>query len=433
VWYRNDETKKIIVIVIFVCIPIIAISDDYQSTDVLHSDKNMSNTLIYKNEESNILHKMQPVICTNAIGVVSIVTIVAAMLIIDKLANKGVIDTKWSFDTYKEKIFGITVYKGDQYYKNWSHPKNIEKEFPLIPHQESFFVGRYVYEKNICTSLDELDDLVDRQESLQILSWPHSLCTKLLKYKLSPTLIFISKNEELQLDDRLTQELANCRDSSVRDIQKCSSKLNIIFEKLGNEIVFQLKKILDEFKKIKIDPRLVTIVGGIVVGICESQKDENARETIEDDQQFLTEMNKKDIVKLFTDCSHYYALLDDFDNALNLNNDFSMQCCNQVQHFIDHENELSPKSVSLIFQDLQEKIEVKKELTRLCLQKIESYCKAHNKSGLVSNLMKTIKKISAMYQKSRNKNIEKRLDLNKLVTINIEDLLSFDPLATFSK
>jgi len=433
VFKNSKAVQPFIVFIIFVCLPTVIISDDrVPNSSNFHAQESNEpeNKLTHIMCESSIVQSLQPLATTNPIGVATAVTLLVTMLILDKLAEKGLIDTKWSFAQCKEKIFGITIYHGDEYYKNWRHPKNVERKFPTISRYEYSLDERYAYEKEYAAAVCQIQDVVQCQASLQKLTWHHPSCDTLLQYKVTPEPVFISENEELQLDGRLTQELANCRQSSIANIQQGSSKLRLIFEKLGNEVVYQLKKILEDLKNFKIDPKLAIILSCLGVGIfealseSESESDENSDSDSSNYQQLFMGMHKKDIIKLFTNCSDYYALLQDFEQSLYLNDDFFMHYRTQIEHFANNEK----KSVSSIVRLLQEKITVKKELAQKCLQKIEDYCKETDQSKIIPNLTKSLKKAATTRQKNRNKKIDERLRLNAPVTINLQDLLSFDPL-----
>lgn len=433
VFKKSKAVQPLIFVFIFLCSPIVIISDDRVPNPSNPDIQEPENQLVQTMYASPVVQSLQSITVTNPIGVAAAVTMLATMLILDNLASKGLIDSKWSYAQCKEKIFGITIYDGDQYYKNWRHPKNIERKFPTIPRYEYSLDERYAYEKEMSAAVHQIQDVVQCQTSLQQLTWPHPSCEKLLQYKLSPDYVFISENEELQLDERLTQELANCRNSAVRNMKEGRSKIYFIFEKLGNEIVHQLKKIVEDLKDFKIDPKLAIILSCLGVGIFEaiSESESDSGDNSDDDsgsyEQFFVGMHKKDIIKLFTNCSDYYALLQDFEQSLDLNDNFFMQYRSQIQHFTNNEKQ----SVASMVKTLQEKITLKKELAQRCLKKIEAYCKETNQSKIIPNLTKSLKKSAISRQKNRNKKIDERLRLNAPVTINVQDLLSFDPLVDF--
>lgn len=376
--------------------------------------------------DANIPGAIPLLTLSNPIGVVGVFTTITMMLILDRLASKGCIDSGWSIAHMKEKIFGTPVYEGDEYYKNWRNQKNLERKFPSLFIHENALAARIAYEREMSQYLLIVDDLVEVQESLKTLPWADSSYERLLNFKFSIDPIYISENEELQLDKRLTHELANCRASALASIKEQIRKLRAIFDSLASEVMYQLKKFMHDFVKFKIDSKLCILLGVIVGAQCipDESHDRSCDQTmnIDDIDLCCAGMNKKSITKLFTHVSEYLGLLEDFEKTFDFSNSFFQRYTSKNLRFIQ-ENDRDT-SIELIMQMIKSGMAQKQDHIQSCLQEITAYCKRTGQEKILPDITKYLKKISASRLKNYHKNIETRFQLHEIETLDIESLLS---------
>ena len=395
--------------------------------------------LVQNSSEVNIPGSTPLVVVTNPVGIVAAVTVVATILVVDRLAQMGLIDSGWSLARMKENIFGVKVYEGDQYYKNWGNPKNLERHFPPFPRYQGMLPERAAFEREMNFQLNCAQNMLEKQSALKKLQWPDKACEKLLNVSLKADPIYISENEEMQLDARLTQELANCRDSAIRSMKENIAALYNIFESLGNELIHQLKSSIQDLLNFKIDAKLIVLLG--IAAIDRFQADDFDVSESDDQDQFddqkndaqyddcLSDMNKKSIVKLFTNGSEYQRLLEDFEQTLDITDQFFQEYSSRTPRFTtDQSDDLQEVSVESIIDFVKDEVADKKESVQARLKKIEEHYKNKYQSKSMPNLTKYLKKSSANRLACRNRKIEERLQSHEPVTIDIESLLSFEQL-----
>ena len=189
----------------------------------------------------------------------------------------------------------------------------------------------------------------------------------------------------------------------------------------------------------KIDAKLIVLLG--IAAIDRFQADDFDVSESDDQDQFddqkndaqyddcLSDMNKKSIVKLFTNGSEYQRLLEDFEQTLDITDQFFQEYSSRTPRFTtDQSDDLQEVSVESIIDFVKDEVADKKESVQARLKKIEEHYKNKYQSKSMPNLTKYLKKSSANRLACRNRKIEERLQSHEPVTIDIESLLSFEQL-----
>lgn len=367
------------------------------------------------------------VILTNPIGLVTVLTMVATVVLLDRLAQMKIINSCWSFAQMKEKICGTTIYKGDEYYKNWRNPKNLDRKFP------KFFAGhhslpqRAEFEREMSECLVVIDNLMKKKKLYKSLPWPDDSYEKILDFKFYIDPIYISENEEYQLNERLTAELAQTRASVLRSVRDNIAKVYAIFESLANEIISQLKNVVKDFKAFKIDPKFLMLLACIVLNQSIQGDESNhllldPTEHVNDLELCCAGMNKKSIVQLFTHASEYLCLLEDFEKVFDCSHQYSTLYRSKIVRFIQNHDEHS--SVEETIKAIKDQIIQKKLYIQRCLQEITYYCKQAGQAKILPDLVKFIKKMSRNRFKKHHKNSDDRSVSKDIVTFDLDGLLT---------
>lgn len=354
----------------------------------------------------------------NPVGVVAVVTTVVTILVIDRLAKMNILSPAWTLEQMKERIFGVVVYEGDDYYKNWRNPKNLERKFSPVLTHPGVLPERAAYEEEMTYWLGVVDNLMVQQQALQQLGWPDDLYKKLLDFTFVVDPVYISEDEELQLDKRLTFELANCRASVVASIKLQIGQMYALLDSFAHKIIDDLNDLVQDVKNFKIDYKLVIMLGLMVTGVCVQDECDSGTRYADDLDLCFAGLDKKSMTKLFTHASDYKALLEDLDTMVACSTQFFENYKpNHVRFGIE-------SSIDVTMQSVTDMIVQKKNQVITCLEQITMYCKKTGQTKILPDLFKYLKKMSVQRFKKYHKNnkIEQRLqDLQKL---DLENLLS---------
>lgn len=361
---------------------------------------------------------------TNPVGVVAVVTTVVTMLVIDRLAKMKILSPAWTLEQMRENIFGVVVYEGDDYYKNWRNPINLERQFPAVLADKSALLERAAYEKEMSNWLTVVDNLMMQQQALLQLPWPDDHYKKLLDFTFVVDPVYISENEELQLDKRLTVELANCRASVIARIKLQIASMYELLDSFAHKIIADVNSVVQDVKNFKIDYKLVIMLGLIVTGICVQDESDNGTSYADDLDLCFAGLDKKSMTKLFTHASDYKSLLEDLDSMVACSTQFFKNYKpNQVRFGTQN-------SIDVVMQSVTDMIAQKKSQVMACLEQITLYCQKTGQTKILPDLFKYLKKMSMQRFKKYHKNnkIEpnlidvQKLDLESLVSLCIENM-----------
>ncbi|AXK60346.1 hypothetical protein [Candidatus Chromulinivorax destructor] len=354
----------------------------------------------------------------NPVGVVAVVTTVVTILVIDRLAKMKILSPAWTLEQMREKIFGVVVYEGDDYYKNWRNPKNLERKFPSVLTHQGALLERAVYEKEMSNWLTVVENFMIQQQALQELPWPDDLYKKLLDFTFVVDPVYISEDEELQLDKRLTFELANCRASVIASIKLQIAQMYRLLDSFAHKIIDDVNDLVQDVKKFKIDYKLVIMLGLMVTGVCVQDESDSGTSYADDLDVCLAGLDKKSMTKLCTHASEYEALLEDLDAMVACSAQF-FENCKPRQIRSGNDNVIDAR-----VQSVADMIAQKKKQVVACLEQIALYCKKTGQTKMLPDLFKYLKKMSVQRFKKYHKNNKIELNLQDMQKFDLEKLLS---------